>query len=67
MPKMKTHKAAQKRFKITGTGKVMRPHGPKGHLRRNKSARVTSQLDKMVTLSPANVKRTKRRLLPYGV
>jgi large subunit ribosomal protein L35 len=66
MPKMKTHKAAQKRFKVNGAGKIMQPQGPKGHLRRNKSARVRQQLDKMVTMQKANVKRTKRRLLPYG-
>ena len=66
MPKMKTHKAAQKRFKVNGAGKLMQPRGPKGHLRRNKSPRTTRQLDKMVEMSGANVKRVKRRLLPYG-
>jgi large subunit ribosomal protein L35 len=66
MPKMKTHKAAQKRFKVTGSGKIMQPRGPKGHLRRNKSARVRQQLDKMVVLQNANVRRVKRKLLPYG-
>ena len=66
MPKMKTHKAAQKRFKVNGAGKLMQPRGPKGHLRRNKSARVRNQLDKMVVASKANVKRIARRLLPYG-
>jgi len=66
MPKMKTHKAAQKRFKVNGAGKIMQPRGPKGHLRRNKSARVRQQLDKMVVMQKANIRRTKRRLLPYG-
>ena len=67
MPKMKTHKAAQKRFKINGAGKVMRPNGPKSHLRRNKSVRTTRQLDKMVAMDKANVKRVLKRILPYGV
>ena len=67
MPKMKTHKAAQKRFKVNGAGKLMQPRGPKGHLRRNKSARTTSQLDKMVTMDKSNVKRVLKRILPYGV
>jgi large subunit ribosomal protein L35 len=40
MPKMKTHKGAKKRFHISGTGKVLRTKGPKGHFRRRKSARV---------------------------
>jgi len=67
MPKMKTHKAAQKRFKVNGAGKIMRPNGPKGHLRRNKSARTTRQLDKMVAVDKANVKRIMKRIIPYGV
>jgi large subunit ribosomal protein L35 len=67
MPKMKTHKAAQKRFKVNGAGKIMRPNGPKGHLRRNKSARTTRQLDKMVLVDKANVKRIMKRIIPYGV
>ena len=66
MPKMKTHKAAQKRFKVNGAGKLMQSRGPKGHLRRNKSARTTRQLDRMVTMDKANVKRVTRRLHPYG-
>ena len=66
MPKMKTHKAAQKRFKTNGAGKLMQAQGPKGHLRRNKSARTQRQLDKMVAVSKNNIKRVTKRLLPYG-
>ena len=66
MPKMKTHKAAQKRFKVTGSGKLMQQRGPKGHQRRNKSDRLKSQLDKMVTMDKSNVKRISRKILPYG-
>ena len=40
MPKIKTNKAAKKRFHITGSGKVMRTKGPKSHLRRKKAKRV---------------------------
>jgi large subunit ribosomal protein L35 len=47
MPKMKTHKGAKRRFKITGTGKIMRAKGMKSHLRRRKSTRVKQQFDKM--------------------
>jgi large subunit ribosomal protein L35 len=65
MPKMKTNKQAARRFKITGTGKVMRAHGGKSHLRRKKSKRSKNMFDKMFEVSPADSKRIKR-LLPYG-
>ncbi len=66
MPKMKTHKGAQKRFKVNGAGKIMQPHAMKSHFRRRRSARVKSQLDKMVPLAKANTKRITKRILPYG-
>jgi large subunit ribosomal protein L35 len=37
MPKQKTHSGAKKRFKITGTGKLMRRHGMKSHILEKKS------------------------------
>ena len=37
MPKMKTHKGAAKRFKLSANGKLMRSKGMKSHLRRKKS------------------------------
>ena len=66
MPKLKTHKGAKSRFKITGSGKIMRTRGPKSHLRTAKAKRVRGQLDEMVALSPADRKRISR-LIPYGV
>lgn len=65
MPKLKTHKGARDRIKITGTGKMLRTKGPKSHLRVHKSKRVKGQLDEMIPLSPADRKRISR-LLPYG-
>ena len=65
MPKLKTHKGAKDRIKITGTGKYMRTKGPKSHLRVHKSKRVKAQFDEMVPLSPADKKRISR-LIPYG-
>ena len=63
--KLKTHKATAKRFKITGTGKVLRTKGGKSHLRRRKSKRVKAQFDSMLEVkNPADVKRV-RRLAPY--
>jgi large subunit ribosomal protein L35 len=65
LPKLKTHKGAKRRFKITGTGKIMRMKGPKSHLRRRKAPRVKRQFDKMLEVSPADKKRISR-MLPYG-
>ena len=66
MPKIKTHKGAQSRFHITGSGKILRTKGGKSHLRRRKPSRVKRLYDEMVSVSPADKTRIKR-LLPYGV
>jgi large subunit ribosomal protein L35 len=66
MPKLKTHKGAQKRFSITGSGKIMRTKVGKSHLRVNKSKRAKKDFDEMIQLSPKDTKRIKR-LIPYGV
>lgn len=44
MPKLKTHKGAAARFKISGTGKLLRMKGHRSHLRRKKSNTMTSVL-----------------------
>lgn len=64
--KLKTHKATAKRFRVTGTGKLMRTKGGKSHLRRNSSSRVKRQFDKMQEVSNggSQAKRIKR-LAPY--
>jgi large subunit ribosomal protein L35 len=63
--KLKTHKATAKRFRITGSGKVVRTKGGKSHFRRRRSTRAKQQLDKMQPVSgAANVKRIKK-LAPY--
>ena len=53
MPKMKTHKGAQKRFHITGGGKVVRTKGPKSHFRRKKTKRVKRLFGGKVDLDSA--------------
>ena len=53
MPKMKTHKGAQKRFHITGGGNVVRTKGPKSHFRRKKSKRVKRLFGAKVDLDSA--------------
>ena len=65
MPKMKTHKATAKRFKVTGTGKLLRTKIGKSHLRRKKSKRVLRLFDEYLEVTDkASVKRVKR-LAPY--
>jgi len=64
MPKMRTHKATAKRFKVTGTGKLMRTKIGKSHLRRKKSKRVKRMFDEyLVVTDKATIKRV-RRLAP---
>jgi large subunit ribosomal protein L35 len=65
MPKLKTHKGAADRIKITGTGKMMRTKGPKSHLRFHKSKRLKKNLIEMVPLFKGDKKRISR-LIPYG-
>jgi len=66
MPKLKTHKGAKSRFRITGTGKLMRMKGGKSHLRRKKPQRVKGLYDEMIPVHPTN-KSNLKRLLPYSV
>ena len=63
--KIKTYKAAAKRFRITGSGKVVRTKGGKSHLRRRRSARAKRQLDRMRVVSNSKEARRVRRLAPY--
>jgi large subunit ribosomal protein L35 len=62
MPKMKTHSGAAKRFKITGTGKLMRLRANRQHLFEHKSSRVTRRLYGEVQLAKADVRGIKRLL-----
>jgi large subunit ribosomal protein L35 len=62
MPKNKTHSGTSKRFRITGTGKVMRQRAGRRHLLERKPSKLTRRLDGRVELAPAEVKRVKRLL-----
>ncbi|WP_226036463.1 50S ribosomal protein L35 [Aquibacillus saliphilus] len=62
MPKMKTHKGTQKRFKRTGSGKVKRSHAYTSHLFANKSTKQKRKLRKSTLLSPGDFKRIKQML-----
>ena len=67
MPKLKTHKGAQKRFNVKGAGKLMQPKSMKSHFRRRRSQRVKQQLDRMLVTDKSVAKRIKKKVLPYGV
>jgi large subunit ribosomal protein L35 len=63
--KLKTHKATAKRFKVTGSGKIMRTKGRQGHFRRRKSNRAKQNFTKMFEVEVAKDRATIRRLAPY--
>ena len=62
MPKMKTHSGAKKRFKVTGSGKLMHRKAGKMHLNEHKPTKRTRRLSGDVVVSSADVK-TARKLL----
>ena len=59
MPKMKTSRAAAKRFKLTGTGKLKRNKAYKSHILTKKSQKRKRGLRKATTLTSADLKRIK--------
>jgi large subunit ribosomal protein L35 len=65
MPKMKTKKAATKRFKMSATGKVLQSQGGKSHLNACKSRKRKRNLRGMCVLSEADQPRIKRMLSNY--
>lgn len=64
MPKLKTHKGASKRFKKTGTGKVVRSHAFGRHILTSKPHKRKKKLHKNVVADEANQPALKR-MLPY--
>ena len=62
MPKMKTHSGTKKRFKITGSGKVMREQANRRHNFESKSSDRTRRLGMDVEVAPADAKRIRRLL-----
>ena len=64
MPKMKTHKAAQKRIGVTGSGTYIRVKAWRGHHLEIKSSRRTRRYAGKVLIAPQHIKQV-RRLLPY--
>ena len=64
MPKLKTKRAAAKRFKLTGTGKLKRSKAYKRHILTKKSAKTKRNLRKATLVDSTNVK-TMKKVLPY--
>jgi large subunit ribosomal protein L35 len=63
--KLKTHKATAKRFRVTGTGKIVRTKGGKSHFRRRTSKRTKRLYTKMVPVQGKGFQKRIRRLSPY--
>jgi large subunit ribosomal protein L35 len=62
MPKMKTHSGAKKRFRVTGSGKIMHERAGKRHLLERKSSRLTRRLTGDVEAKKPNTFSAKRML-----
>jgi large subunit ribosomal protein L35 len=62
--KLKTHKATSKRFRLTGSGKLVRTKGGKSHLRRRTSKRTKAQLSEMIPVSGRGIVKRVKRLNP---
>ena len=63
--KLKTHKGTAKRFRVTGSGKIVRTKGGKSHLRRRKSKRTKNQFTRMQPVESKKISKTVSRLAPY--
>ncbi len=63
--KLKTHRGAAKRFKVTSTGKILRMHSGKRHLLGTKPANRMRRLKKLTRVHPADVANV-RQMLPYA-
>jgi large subunit ribosomal protein L35 len=63
--KLKTHKATAKRFRFSGTGKLMRTKRGKSHLRRRTSDRTKAQFVEMQPVKGKGIIKRVKRLAPY--
>jgi large subunit ribosomal protein L35 len=63
--KLKTHKATAKRFRMTGSGKLVRTKGGKSHFRRRTSKRTKRLFSGMVEVKGKGFKKRIKRLAPY--
>jgi large subunit ribosomal protein L35 len=62
---MKSHKATTKRFRLTGSGKLVRTKGGKSHLRRRTPKRTKRLFDEMIVVKGRGIRKRVKRLAPY--
>jgi large subunit ribosomal protein L35 len=62
MSKMKTHRGAAKRFKVTGTGKLMRARANRNHILEKKASTRTRRLKGEVEVDGTNLRQAQRQL-----
>jgi large subunit ribosomal protein L35 len=62
VPKLKTHKGTAARFRVTGSGKIMRMYGSRNNFRRKKRKPVTVLFGRTVEVAPSVAPRVKRLL-----
>ena len=62
MPKMKTHRGAAKRFKVTGTGRILRRKAFRSHMLEKKPSKRTRRLNRPAEVSHADTRQVKRLL-----
>ena len=63
--KLKTHKATSKRFRLTGTGVLVRTKGGKSHLRRRTPERTKALFTEMIPVEGESIIKRVKRLAPY--
>ena len=59
MPKVKTNSSAKRRFKVTGSGKIVRRHANKSHILTKKSKKRKARLTKAGLVSPGDTNNVK--------
>jgi large subunit ribosomal protein L35 len=65
MPKIKSHRGATKRFRMTATGKIKRSQAYKRHILTSKTTKRKRHLDQEILVSNGDHERV-RKMLPYG-
>ena len=63
--KLKTHKATSKRFRLTGSGMLVRSKGGKSHLRRRTSKRTKALFAEMIPVNGKGIIQRVKRLAPF--
>lgn len=63
--KIKTHKATSKRFRLTGSGMLVRTKGGKSHLRRRTSERTKKLFSEMLPVQGDGIIKRVKRMAPY--